>query len=71
MENFKDLENTLAYICSELNRIETMAGTLATIERDHYNKLSNFDHRVLMDLAVEEQNGARQLGTMQHICSKG
>jgi anti-sigma28 factor (negative regulator of flagellin synthesis) len=69
MENFKDLENTLAYIHSELNRIETMAGTLATVERDHYNKLTNFDHRELTDIAVEEQNAARQLGTMQHMCS--
>lgn len=68
MENFKDLENALAYIHSELNRIETMAGTLATVEREHYNKLTNFDHRELTDIAVEEQSAARQLGAMQQMC---
>jgi myo-inositol catabolism protein IolC len=68
MGNFQDLKNTLSYIHSELNRIETMAGTLSTVEREHYNKLTNFDHRELMDMAVEEQSAARQLGTIKHMC---
>lgn len=68
MENFKNLENVLSYMHSELNRIETMAGTLSSVEREHYNKLTNFDHRELMDIAIEEQNAARQLGTMQQMC---
>lgn len=65
---FEDLQHTLSYIQSELYRVEAMAGTLAMIERDHYNKLTDFDHRVLVDVAVEEQNASRQLGTMKHIC---
>lgn len=68
MDNFQDLKNTLSYLHSEINRIETMAGTLSTIEREHYNKLTNFDHNELVDIAVEEQNAARQLGTMKHMC---
>ncbi|MDN4592357.1 hypothetical protein [Polycladomyces subterraneus] len=68
MENVQDLKHTLSYIHSELNRIETMAGTLSSIERDHFNKLTKFDHRELVDIAVEEQHAARQLGTIKHIC---
>jgi myo-inositol catabolism protein IolC len=68
MENYKDLKNTLSYIHSELNRMETMAGTLSSIEREHYNTLTKFDHRELVDVAIEEQNAARQLGTMKHMC---
>ena|GEM_PF-598376 len=68
MENFQDLKNTLSYLHSELNRLETMAGTLSTIELDHYVKLTNFHHSELVDIAVEEQNASRQLGTMKHMC---
>ncbi|QYR20753.1 hypothetical protein KZ483_23820 [Paenibacillus sp. sptzw28] len=68
MQNNQDLKDTLTYIHSELNRMETMAGTLSTIEREHYNKLTNFDHRELVDIAVEEQSAARQLGTMKQMC---
>jgi myo-inositol catabolism protein IolC len=66
--NAQDLTHTLSYLHSEINRIETMAGTLSAIERDHYNKLANFDHRELVDIAVEEQNAARQLGTIKQMC---
>jgi diadenosine tetraphosphate (Ap4A) HIT family hydrolase len=45
-----------------------MAGTLSTVERDHFTALTNFDNSTLQDLAVEEQNAARQLGTIKHIC---
>jgi len=68
MENVQELKNTLSYLHSELNRLETMAGTLSTVERDHYNKLTNFDHKTLTDIAVEEQNAARQLGAMKQMC---
>ncbi|BCU80993.1 hypothetical protein JIR001_07760 [Polycladomyces abyssicola] len=68
MENVQNLKHTLSYIQSELNRIETMAGTLSSIERDHFNKLTKFDHRELGDIAVEEQHAARQLGTIKHMC---
>jgi myo-inositol catabolism protein IolC len=66
--NFENLQNTLSYIQSELNRIETMAGTLSSIETDHFNTLMNFDHSKLQDVAVEEQNAARQLGTIKQMC---
>ncbi len=64
----QDLKNTLSYIHSELNRIETITGTLSTVEREHYNKLTNFDHSELVEIAVEEQNAARQLGTVKQMC---
>jgi myo-inositol catabolism protein IolC len=63
-----DLKHTFSYIHSELNRIQTMAGTLSTLEREHYNKLTNFDHRDLLDMAVEEQSAARQLGEIKQMC---
>lgn len=64
----EDLKNTFSYIHSELNRIQTIAGTLSTLEREHYNKLTNFDHRDLLDIAVEDQSAARQLGEMKQMC---
>ena len=66
--NFQELQNTLSYIQSELNRIETMAGTLSTVEQDHFNTLSNYDHNEIHDVAIEEQNAARQLGTIKQMC---
>ncbi|WP_124728539.1 hypothetical protein [Staphylospora marina] len=68
MDHVQDLKHTLSYLHSELNRIETMAGTLASVEQEHFNRLSNFDHRELMDIAVEEQGAARQLGTIKQMC---
>ncbi|WP_307208562.1 hypothetical protein [Paenibacillus harenae] len=32
------------------------------------HKLTIFDHSALVDIAVEEQNAARQLGTMKQMC---
>ena len=63
-----DLTNTLSYLHSEINRIQTMAGTLSAAEKEHFKKLSNFDHRELIDIAIEEQSAARQLGTMKQMC---
>lgn len=68
MDQYQDFKNTLSYLRSELNRIETMAGTLSTIENEHFHRLTNFDHRELVDLAVEEKNAARQLGTIKQMC---
>ena len=45
-----------------------MAGTLSAAEKEHFKKLSNFDHRELIDIAIEEQSAARQLGTMKQMC---
>lgn len=68
MMNNDNLKHTLSYLHSELNRLESMAGTLSVIEREHYNKLTNYDHRELTDIAVEEQHASRQLGTMKQMC---
>lgn len=62
------LFRTLDYIRSELSRIETMAGTLAMVEREHYRRLTNFDQEELLDIAVEEHSAARQLGTIKEMC---
>jgi hypothetical protein len=64
----EDPKQTLAYTRSELMRIETMAGTLSAIEKEHFHQLNRFDQRGLADLAVEEQNAARQLNAIRTIC---
>lgn len=64
----KELANTLTYLRSEIYRIETMAGTLSSVEREHYRTLTNYDHRELQDLAVEEQSASRQLGSIKQMC---
>ncbi|KJS82574.1 MAG: hypothetical protein JM58_14545 [Peptococcaceae bacterium BICA1-8] len=64
----KELLNTLSYLSSEISRIETMAGTLSSIEKEHYNKLAGFDHNELRDVAVEEHSASRQLGTIKQMC---
>lgn len=61
-------KDILTYIESELNRIQTIAGTLASIERQHYQDLINMGDDKLNQLAVEEQNAARQLGEVKQIC---
>ncbi|MBP2019555.1 prefoldin subunit 5 [Symbiobacterium terraclitae] len=66
----EDLKAACNYISSELSRIETVAGTLAMIEREHYNTLNRFDHRELLDVAVEEQSAARQLGMVKQVCGE-
>lgn len=64
----QDLQKTCTYIVSELNRIQTIAGTLASIEREHHTKLTGYEDRELLDIAVEEQSAARQLGMVRHVC---
>lgn len=63
-----DLKQSLDYLHSEINRIETMAGTLSTIEREHFTRLSNIDNNEIMDIAVEEQSASRQLGAIKQMC---
>lgn len=60
--------HTLSFIESELNRIQTIAGTLASIEKQHYQDLINMGDDKLNRLAVEEQSAARQLGEVKQIC---
>lgn len=63
-----DFKNTLSYIHSELNRVQTIAGTLSTIETQHYKDLTSMGDDKLNQLAVEEQSAARQLGEVKQIC---
>ncbi|MFT4414294.1 hypothetical protein ACLM5H_10595 [Fredinandcohnia humi] len=63
-----DLKNTLTYLTSELNRIQTVAGTLSTVETQHYKDLTNFGDDKLNQIATEEQSAARQLGEIKQIC---
>ena len=65
-----DLKHACDYIVSELNRFQTVAGTLAMIEREHYDTLNRFDHRELLDVAVEEQSAARQLSMVKQVCGQ-
>lgn len=65
----KELSNTLSYLHSELNKIETIVGTLAVTEHEHYRKLTGYDHREISDIAVEEQNASRQLGAVKQMCN--
>jgi hypothetical protein len=64
----QDVKHVLQYLQSEINRIETMAGTLSGVEREHFQRLTNFDQRELVDIAVEEQSASRQLGAIQQMC---
>ena len=45
--NFQDLKNDLTYLHSEINRIETMAGTLTTIENEHYKRSPAVESRLI------------------------
>lgn len=63
-----DLRNTLHYLYSELNRVQTIAGTLSTIEMQHYQDLTDIGNDKLNDMALEEQNASRQLGEVKQIC---
>lgn len=64
----RNLASSLAYIHSELHRVQTIAGTLSTIETQHFNDLTNAGNSALTQIAVEEQSAARQLGEVKQIC---
>jgi hypothetical protein len=59
---------SLAYVRSELNRIQTIAGTLSSIEQQHSQDLTDMGDDRLNQIAVEEQSAARQLGQIKQIC---
>lgn len=61
-------EQTWSYIKAELNRMQTIAGTLSTVEREHHQALLNMGDDRLNQMAVEEQSASRQLGEMKQIC---
>lgn len=63
-----DLNLTLSYLQTEINRVGTIAGTLSTVESQHYKDLTNIGGETITQIAIEEQSGARQLGEIQQIC---
>ncbi|MFD0868297.1 MULTISPECIES: hypothetical protein [Paenibacillus] len=60
--------DSLEYVHHELQRLQTIAGTLSTIETRHFKDLTNFGDDRLNQIAIEEQNAARQLGEVKQIC---
>lgn len=69
MMSNEDMKQTLAYIQSELDRVQTIAGTLSSVENTHFQDLTDMGDDKLNQLATEEQNAARQLGEVKQICS--
>ncbi len=67
-EKTQHTAQSLSYIRSELNRIQTIAGTLSSIENQHFQDLTNLGDDRLHQIAVEEQSAARQLGQVKQIC---
>lgn len=68
MEQTLNLLETLSSFQSDLNRIQTVAGTLSQLERQHYNDLTKYEDERLTGIAVAEQSSARQLGEIKQIC---
>lgn len=68
MAQLTDLTHTLASFHAELNRIQTIAGTLSQLERQHYDDLTKYEDERLSRIAVAEQSSARQLGEVKQIC---
>lgn len=68
MEHLPNMPDTLASFQSDLNRIQTVAGTLAQLERQHYNDLTKYEDQKLVSIAVAEQSSARQLGEIKQLC---
>lgn len=67
-QNKPNIDQTYQYFQSELNRIQTIAGTLSNIENQHAKDLTNMGDDKLNQMAVEEQSAARQLGEIKQIC---
>lgn len=68
MEYAAKISDVLAALHSDLNRIQTVAGTLSQVDSQHYRELTKFDNERLSDIAVAEQNSARQLGEIKQLC---
>lgn len=68
MEHLTNISNTLSAFHSDLNRIQTVAGTLAQVERQHYDDLTKYDDERLTRIAVTQQSSSRQLGEIKQIC---
>jgi hypothetical protein len=68
MEHLSNISDTLAAFHADLNRIQTVAGTLAQVEQQHYNDLTKYDDDRLTRIAVTEQSSSRQLGEIKQLC---
>ncbi|HPZ43299.1 MAG TPA: hypothetical protein PL078_04765 [Bacillota bacterium] len=64
----QNLSETLTAFHSDLNRIQTIAGTLSQLDQQHYNDLTKYDDERLTGIAVAEQNSSRQLGEIKQLC---
>ncbi|MDI3256813.1 MAG: hypothetical protein QJR01_03640 [Kyrpidia sp.] len=64
----QDVKPFLSYLKTELRRIETAAGTLSMMEREHHRRLNDYDDPSLRDMAVEEDNAARRLAAIKEMC---
>lgn len=68
MESMQDIAQTLSSFHADLNRIQTLAGTLSQVEKKHFEDLTKYDDERLRNIAIAEQNSARQLGEIKQIC---
>jgi hypothetical protein len=68
LQHLPNLSETLTAFHSDLNRIQTIAGTLSQLDRQHYNDLTKYDDERLTGIAVAEQNSSRQLGEIKQLC---
>ncbi|GIP34720.1 hypothetical protein [Paenibacillus sp. J2TS4] len=69
MDNHENqLNDSLEYVHHELQRVQTIAGTLSAVETRHFKDLTNLGDDRLNQIAIEEQNAARQLGEVKQIC---
>ena len=71
MQHLPNLSETLTAFHSDLNRIQTMAGTLSQLDRQHYNDLTKYDDERLTGIAVAEQNSSGSLGNQTALSGYG
>jgi len=68
LENQTNMSQTLTSFQSDLNRIQTLAGTLSQVEKEHSKSLTDHEDDKLKGIAVAEQNNSRQLGEIKQLC---
>lgn len=68
MDNQMNMSQTLTSFQADLNRIQTLAGTLSQVEKEHFKDLTDHEDDKLKDIAVAEQSSSRQLGEIRQLC---
>lgn len=68
MDRQMDIAHTLTAFHSDLNRIMTLAGTLSQVEKEHFRDLTKYEDEKLKNIALAEENSARQLGEIRQLC---